>query len=146
MSLSELGSLGEFIASIATLITLIYLALQIRENSRNLKKETVRGSLVDASTWRSHIIDSPDIANLYRTGLMEPDKLEASDRIRFRMLMHSLVEIWAIAYEYDEQRLAAQEKYIIDTLSQAGGVLAWKGFEHSQSPEFRDYVNGLLDR
>ena len=30
----ELGSLGEFIAAIATLITLVYLAFQIRQNTK----------------------------------------------------------------------------------------------------------------
>lgn len=33
MSISDLGSLGEFIGSIAVLVTLIYVALQIRHNT-----------------------------------------------------------------------------------------------------------------
>lgn len=146
MSLSELGSLGEFIASIATLITLIYLARQIRENSRNVKKETERGSLADGSAWRAHIINSPELADLYRTGLTEPSKLEPSDRIRFRMLMHSLIEVWAIAYDHDDRRLESQQTFIVDTLSQEGGMLAWKGFRHAQSVEFQEHVDGLLSK
>lgn len=38
MSLSELGSLGEFIGSIVVVITLIYLSIQVRQNSRVLKE------------------------------------------------------------------------------------------------------------
>lgn len=144
MTVSELGSLGEFVASIATVITLIYLAVQIRDNSRSQKRETRRASLADARLWRSHIIENPDLAGLYTTGLLSPENLDQSSRVRFRMLMHSLVEIWAFAFQNDPARTAAQEKFIVDTLRQPGGTLAWKGVEHSQSKEFRDYVNRLL--
>ena len=34
MSFQELGSLGEFVASVATVTTLIYLAMQVRMNNR----------------------------------------------------------------------------------------------------------------
>jgi hypothetical protein len=37
MTITELGSLGEFIASIAVLITLIVLVLQIRQNTAEIK-------------------------------------------------------------------------------------------------------------
>ena len=33
MTIQQLGSIGEFVAAIATLATLIYLALQIRRNT-----------------------------------------------------------------------------------------------------------------
>ena len=39
MTLQDLGSIGEFIAAIATLITLIYLAVQIRQNTAQQKLE-----------------------------------------------------------------------------------------------------------
>lgn len=144
MNLSELGSLGEFIASLATLVTLIYLARQIRDNSENLSRETQRATLADASAWRSHLIDNPELADIYRVGISNPEELGPSDRVRFRMLLHSLMEIWAFAYIYDEDRLEAQEIFIIDTLAQPGGKLAWDGFKHAQSDEFKAYVNGLL--
>ncbi len=40
MTLEQLGNLGEFIASIATLMTLVHLALQIRQNTAQLKLRT----------------------------------------------------------------------------------------------------------
>lgn len=38
MSLQDLGSIGEFVAAIATVATLVYLAIQIRHNSRALDR------------------------------------------------------------------------------------------------------------
>ena len=40
MTLADLGNIGEFIASIGVLITLIYLAIQIRQNTDALKVQT----------------------------------------------------------------------------------------------------------
>lgn len=40
MTIEQIGSLGELIAAIATVITLIYLTTQIRQNNRSLAEAT----------------------------------------------------------------------------------------------------------
>ena len=40
MTISELGSLGELVAAIATVLTLLYLASQIRGNTKATRAET----------------------------------------------------------------------------------------------------------
>ena len=69
MSLAELGSLGEFVGSIAVLATLIYLAYQTRQNGRMLaqSKEAQTASVTQANvdTWDGifrPILESPDVA------------------------------------------------------------------------------------
>jgi hypothetical protein len=37
MNIMELGALGEFVGSIGVIATLVYLAIQIRQNSRTLQ-------------------------------------------------------------------------------------------------------------
>jgi hypothetical protein len=39
MTIAELGSIGEFIGSIVVLITLIYLAIQVRQNTRHVQAQ-----------------------------------------------------------------------------------------------------------
>jgi len=39
MTITELGALGEFIGSILTIATLIYLATQVRQNTAQQKRE-----------------------------------------------------------------------------------------------------------
>ena len=41
MTISELGSLGEFVGSILTLATLVYVAIQIRQNTSQQKREEI---------------------------------------------------------------------------------------------------------
>jgi len=47
MTLSDLGNLGEFVGAIAVLVTLIYLALQIRQSSAATRAQ-IRQSLADS--------------------------------------------------------------------------------------------------
>ena len=37
MTLEDLGNLGEFIAAVAVVVSLVYLALQIRQNTRSVR-------------------------------------------------------------------------------------------------------------
>ena len=46
MSIDELGSIGEFIASIGVIVSLVYLALQTKANTSAVKAQT-RSSLTD---------------------------------------------------------------------------------------------------
>ena len=47
MTIQELGSLGEFIAAIATLATLVYLAVQIRQNTKSVRASTYHEAISD---------------------------------------------------------------------------------------------------
>ena len=47
MTLSELGSIGEFVAAIAVLPTLVYLSIQLRQNSATTRAQ-IRQSVADS--------------------------------------------------------------------------------------------------
>jgi hypothetical protein len=55
MTIAELGSLGEFLAAIATIATLIYLALQLRQNTAALKLSQMRAVDSDAQNLKRQI-------------------------------------------------------------------------------------------
>jgi hypothetical protein len=49
VSLQDLGSIGEFVAAIATVETLAYVAVQVRQNTRALRSSTFQGIAEDMS-------------------------------------------------------------------------------------------------
>ncbi len=98
MTIQDLGSLGELIAAIATVATLAYLALQIRHNTRALEHAEQREILDDGNLWRSHLIQNPEIAELYRKGLLDPKALDPIERLRFRMLLDYLFVTWLYGF------------------------------------------------
>ncbi len=76
MNIQDFGSIGELVAAVATLATLIYLAQQIRQNTR-----AVRGTTMDSIT--SHTRDElkwyAEIAHLFRKGQEQPGSLSDAD-------------------------------------------------------------------
>ena len=48
MTLEDLGNVGEFTAAIATLVTLVYLALQIRQNTRSVRSAAYQSAVASS--------------------------------------------------------------------------------------------------
>ncbi len=89
MSIMELGALGEFVGAFAVVATLIYLALQIRQNSAMLEQNhefsrasILQGSNVMYSTFRGLVAGDAGLARIYNRALSE-EALEDDEAIRF---------------------------------------------------------------
>jgi hypothetical protein len=64
MGIQELGSIGEFIAAIATICTLFYLAYQIRESSKIAKGSSYHQAV--EQTWHSvlAVVNNPELRDM----------------------------------------------------------------------------------
>ena len=145
MTIEELGNLGDFLAAIATIITLIYLALQIRQNTSLLKLSKTRGTQEDADRWRTILIENKDVASIYRRGLADPDSLDADDRLRFRMLHDQLFFGWQAIFSQDPHNPKVPVGFIESTFRQPGGRLYWEKSKHRFSPDFVAYIDKFAD-
>jgi hypothetical protein len=145
MSVQDLGSIGELIAAIATLGTLIYLAIQIRQNTATIQLSAERGVWGDGQEWMSRIVENPELADLYRRG-MRGDSLEPNDRLRFRLLLGMLFQHWNHAYEAGQFRIVDNSN-IKGVLSQPGGLQYWRNSdstgEHAFAPGFVETINSI---
>lgn len=141
MTLSDVAALGEAIGGIAVLVTLVYLALQTRQNTEALRRALGRDVAEDANAWRYRIVENPEIAEIFRQGLRDPEALSANDRYRFRMFLDALVFHWqhAVLSGVDIPSLN-----ITRTLSQPGGAWYWTRSKDLLDPVFVEKVDRLL--
>ncbi len=51
--LEDLGNIGDFLGGIGVVVTLAYLAVQIRQNSRSVKVSAAQSVLQSLSDWRT---------------------------------------------------------------------------------------------
>lgn len=121
MTLIELGALGEFLGSIAVLATLVYLSVQIRQNTRSMD-ENKRLALAQTYQMRADALQmmlvnasdsayiGPIITRLADAGYPEDvsalDTLSVEDRGRFRQ--------WQIAQQthWDNMHFQYQQGFI----------------------------------
>jgi hypothetical protein len=68
MTLASLANVGEFLGGIAVIVSLVYVALQIRQNTK-----TIRGSTLQQNTdfWGDLFLQlaQPELAHVYSTGM-----------------------------------------------------------------------------
>ena len=124
MSWEAMGAVGEVVGALAVVITLIFLTIQIRQSTAVVRQSTSRSITEDANTWRFKIIESAEVSELFRTGLMDPERLDANDRYRFRMTLDALFCHWQHAVDSDESEVIDNVN-IPMILSQPGGVWYW---------------------
>ncbi len=83
MTLNELGSLGEFISGLAVVVTLIYLALQIRHNTRAVRSSMHQDMVGSTARIAESVSDSPDLGRIVLKADEDYDNLTKEEFIRF---------------------------------------------------------------
>ena len=87
MTIQDLGSIGELVAAIATIATLIYLATQVRQNTRALKSATFQNISGEMSRNVEPIMNSADLATIMIKGNNDPSSLSAEERLRYSSIL-----------------------------------------------------------
>ena len=146
MTLQDLGNIGELIAAIATLATLLYLAAQIRANTRTVQAESRRSEMQTMAAIAQPLVADPEVARLFNAGLADLSNLSAEDRTRFYILLGNFVG--ADAGMFDEVRIGAASVESLEPraenlrgfLCTPGGRAYWERF-HKRYPEsFQRFV------
>lgn len=151
--IETLGNLGDFIGGIAVVITLVYLAIQIRQNTIQLRKgaEIARAearftSVQAFSEFRSHLITNPEVASLYYRGGKDIDALSPEDRLRYGLLlqdlfasMHAVMEKMKVSTQEGYSR--SYEELNIDLIMSLPGVARWWEDRKARfDPEFVEFI------
>ncbi len=147
MSIQDLGNIGEFVAAIATLATLIYLATQIRQNTKTLRSN-IYSSWVDTSSHSQLIqTEHPGVfvkafdPNVPRDDL-SPEELRIFTAWCFHVCnLFEANYLHHIEGAYDEEAFEAKHRNMVWTLNQPKIRQFWESFsEHVYDRRFIDYV------
>lgn len=150
MSIQDLGSVGELIAAIATVATLIYLALQIRSNTEAVRASTIHGI---TETQQRELRWSSDISDVLTKAIEDPSSLDSSES--WKLMEWLIAALAARQNEYvqyqrgfmDAEVWKASERIILMILSLQWARNWWVTMGRaSYSTEFADLVDSLFDQ
>ena len=134
MTIQDLGSLGELIAAIATVATLLYLASQIRHSNKALAESTSGAINASYASINSRISSDAEFAELFIRGRQDLDALDAVEVERFRALIQDILNVTVYAD-------GLQSSHDVEALHfDSFNVLA--GLYHAY-PGIRDVVDSL---
>jgi len=158
MTLQDLSAIGEVIGSIAVVISLIYLAYQIRQSSRQMEMNSrqLEASMYHATNdsfyrWYSLLAQDAALAALWRRALTEETILSDDEAVR----VNSLVSMLFLSYENNFQQLRIgainrdtlqiARSNILSLMSSPVVQMWWKRQgERILTPEFRLAIESLV--
>ena len=83
MTLSDLGSLGEFIASIAVLVTLVVLALQVRSARTDISTQRTRDIKRHNNETFHQLTQNPSLMDIHIRAQTNFDSLDDGEKMRW---------------------------------------------------------------
>ena len=92
--------LFEVISAISVVVSLIYLAFQIRGNTRATRREATRDMIRDLNEQNRMLITIPDLGELYLKTLDKPQELTAGERLRFQSVITYSLASFEMALDY----------------------------------------------
>lgn len=91
MTISELGSLAEIIGSIAVIITLVILVLQVRGARLELSSQMTREIKRDNNDAFHQLIQRPDLVDIHIRGQREYNKLSEAEIITWGLWLFTWI-------------------------------------------------------
>lgn len=93
MTLDDLGNVGDFIAAIAVVVSLIYVAIQVRQNPRIVKAATHHSSSRAWSELERALGADPETVRTLLKGGRNYAELDLEERFRYSLLMRAILHL-----------------------------------------------------
>ena len=149
MTIQDLGSLGEFLAAIATILTLGYLALQIRHSTRESQAASRNAVSQTFIELLFHVSRDAETAKLTRRGFIDPESLDADETMRFDCIIMAIFQNLEDAFAQWQRHVLTDDdwtKWVViikQYTSQPGFQQYWSRGAAVFDPAFRRYVDSL---
>ena len=95
MNIMELGAIGELVGGIAVVVTLLYLAVQVRQGTVQARQDAVVSAAKQFPIQLCTLTESAENVDLLRNGLRDFDSLPPNEAARFNSLLLGLFSAFA---------------------------------------------------
>jgi len=144
-----ISAVGQVVGALAVVISLIYLASQVRSSARETRRSAMRLTLDAFTRLTYQVTEHADLAELRNRGFRDFESLEDTDRARFSSYLHSTFRVAEDVYyqhldgHVDPDRWLGYEAVLRDG-NKAPGVQAWwRSHSHYFSEKFVKFVDQL---
>jgi hypothetical protein len=153
VTIQDLGNLGEIVGAMATVATLIYLAVQIRANTRAVQSSAAQSVHEAFATWYRMLAADGELAQLVTNGLRDYASLSEIERGRFVSAFMAFLSCSQDAFiKWREGTLSSElwsgwELVMMNLVIPRGGQEFWRERGYLFGEEFRSYVeNEVMTR
>jgi hypothetical protein len=91
LTYDALGNIGDFIGGIGVVVTLIYLAGQIRQNTRSVQVSAFHAAQRDVADILDSVASDPELTRIFFDGNRDYESLSRDDRRRYALCITSFL-------------------------------------------------------
>jgi len=145
-------AIGQMIGALGVIVSLIYLALQVRADARARRAQTLHDLATAISSYAQSIVENEDVAELWTRGLERLDSLNTVEFVRFNFMATRLFRTHEEAYQ--QHRLGHlplplwQDCFenVLDRQLSFPGLRSWLqgGARNAYSVKFRELLDAKL--
>ena len=137
MSFEQISYLTQIVASVGVVASLIFVALQIKQNTRALQRNEHNSTMEQWTVIRQAIAQNREIAELMTAGLHGERALDAADQLRLEQMLQE--NAWAAFHIWDRTQRGIFPKGTFEATAGAllgtllrtpGGESWWRKAKH----------------
>jgi hypothetical protein len=150
MDITTLAAWGEFLGGIAVVVSLIYLASQIRQNSKLLRASAASTTAQLHVAQNQIVIQDAESSRLFYQGIDDPASLSHEDYMRFQSMVGIQVQAMHQSYEFHQKGIDSEASWCwTDSgmrwfVTNLGFRKWWRERRGGYMPDFRNYVDDLI--
>ena len=148
MNWNAIAAVGELAGAVAVVVSLLYLARQISQNTRHATDGITRRGRGQLN-WFSHALADPDLTRIWTHGIERLDNLSEDEIARFALLQFNLMKVAEdIHFQHIEGAMdpglwEGWSELFQQYLGAPGSQEYWEQRRLLFSRRFQEYVNGF---
>jgi len=148
MNWDAIGAVGEVVGAIAVVVSIVYLSIQIRQNTRTTKLSVEK----DIATEWAHIgFDqaATSLPYIYVRGSDDLTKLSDEEMAQFGFYVSGLFQLFQLSYDQrcdgnlSDRSWGAIESWFSSQYQSSGVRAYWKVRSNTFKKEFQNYIESM---
>jgi len=150
MNLNDLANLGQIVGALAVVVSLIYVALQIRQNTNAVRSAAAQVVHEHFASWYHLLANDAELSQIAVNGLRDYASLSEQEKVRFIAAFMAFLSYGQNAFLKWRQRLlepalwTGWEQVLMNLIGAPGGKGLWKERAYLFGEEFRRHVEDDL--
>jgi hypothetical protein len=150
MDIMELGAIGELVGGVAVLVTLIYLALQVRSGNAVSQDNASHAWVQLNFDLAGQVAVDRELAEFWVKGGTQFDQLDSVDQQRIVFYEWRAIEGWHHAFHQWKRGILREPHWnrivwVMENIGQRQSIReAWRTFRDSYDADFQRFVDGHI--
>ena len=147
LTLEQASYLAEIIGVLAVVVSLIYVGLQVKQNTHVVRLNTVHNIAEGQREVNALMAANGDLCDVIFKGLQDAESVSGAEKMRFYILAHVIFRPLEDAYfQYQERALEEKQwqalsRQFMNFIKLPGFVTYWEDRKFMYSDDFQQYMD-----